>query len=182
MEQAGAFTKKTVSIRNYGFMAFSKAKKHARLGYGLLLGGAALWCAAILIAPAVKAHSPAGEAWIRFFFRRVCHQNPDRSFSMANGTLPVCARCAGIYAGFLLGTVLYPVFRKRTGRDFSWRLWLILAAGAGMAEWVISSLLPIPNLWPRAATGLFLGGLIAPCTLSGLHDLLNRTRKGRIIQ
>ena len=31
----------------------------------------------------------------------VCHQEPARSFSLARGYFPLCARCTGLYAGFL---------------------------------------------------------------------------------
>jgi uncharacterized membrane protein len=33
----------------------------------------------------------------------VCHQRPDRSFHYNGAQLPVCARCAGLYAGACLG-------------------------------------------------------------------------------
>ncbi len=32
----------------------------------------------------------------------VCHQRPDRTLSIAGALLPLCSRCTGIYAGFLL--------------------------------------------------------------------------------
>jgi uncharacterized membrane protein len=34
----------------------------------------------------------------------VCHQSPDRTILVANHFLPLCARCTGIYTGFLLST------------------------------------------------------------------------------
>ena len=34
--------------------------------------------------------------------RLLCHQKPERSYSMAGEPLIVCSRCLGIYAGFLI--------------------------------------------------------------------------------
>lgn len=36
----------------------------------------------------------------------VCHQKPARSFRVGGRQFPVCARCAGIYAGILLGLAI----------------------------------------------------------------------------
>jgi uncharacterized membrane protein len=35
----------------------------------------------------------------------MCHQQPARSFQIAGRPMPVCARCAGLYAGVLAGLV-----------------------------------------------------------------------------
>src|SRR4051812_38932852 len=35
----------------------------------------------------------------------LCHQRPERSFSLWGTQFPVCARCAGIYAGAALGVI-----------------------------------------------------------------------------
>jgi uncharacterized membrane protein len=37
---------------------------------------------------------------------RICHQRPERSFHFLAAQLPVCARCAGIYAGAAAGSLL----------------------------------------------------------------------------
>lgn len=37
----------------------------------------------------------------------LCHRRPDRSFHCSNGKqFPICARCTGILAGYLLGILL----------------------------------------------------------------------------
>ena len=48
--------------------------------------------------------------WIRLmtFFRKYwgCHQIYERSFSLRNYQLPLCARCTGILCGYILAIVL----------------------------------------------------------------------------
>ena len=36
----------------------------------------------------------------------MCHQRPDRSFFIKGRQLPLCARCTGILAGYIVGIVL----------------------------------------------------------------------------
>ncbi len=44
----------------------------------------------------------------------VCHQIAERSFSAGSFTLPVCARCEGIYVGFFISAIfLFAMFRKK---------------------------------------------------------------------
>jgi uncharacterized membrane protein len=44
----------------------------------------------------------------------VCHQIPDRTLSFGSILMPVCARCSGIYIGFVISTlVLFLMYRKR---------------------------------------------------------------------
>jgi len=61
-----------------------------------------IWFAAILIAPfAIGSRSPAsatGAACVYVTGSFVCHQRPERSFQLGGRQMPVCARCAGLYA------------------------------------------------------------------------------------
>src|SRR5262245_8437487 len=36
----------------------------------------------------------------------ICHQRPERSFQLLATTMPVCARCTGIYAGAALAAIV----------------------------------------------------------------------------
>lgn len=36
-----------------------------------------------------------------------CHQRVDRSYNLGNYQLPVCARCQGVYLGYLLGIFIF---------------------------------------------------------------------------
>jgi uncharacterized membrane protein len=67
-----------------------------------LASAAILWFAAILIAPfaidSTHAAPATGAACVYVTGSFVCHQRPERSFSLGGRQMPVCARCAGIYA------------------------------------------------------------------------------------
>ncbi|ODS40911.1 hypothetical protein BEH94_08495 [Candidatus Altiarchaeales archaeon WOR_SM1_SCG] len=45
-------------------------------------------------------------------FQPLCHQKPERSFFAFGHKLAVCARCAGIYAGALILTIIYPFVKN----------------------------------------------------------------------
>ena len=49
-------------------------------------------------------------------FSYLCHQIPERSFHLAGHKFAVCSRCTGLYSGFALATLIYPLTRslKRT--------------------------------------------------------------------
>jgi uncharacterized membrane protein len=76
----------------------------------LVLAGA-VWLTALIMAPAAASSrqplAPAAAAVIYAAGSIICHQKPERSFHRGSAQLPVCARCCGLYAGGLLGAVLW---------------------------------------------------------------------------
>ncbi len=58
-----------------------------------LTAAALVWLALLLLAPFV----PRQASIVYQFASGVCHQRPERSFSLAGTPLPVCARCLGLY-------------------------------------------------------------------------------------
>jgi len=52
-------------------------------------------------------------ALIKFFYAPLCHQIQERCFVIGGHFLPVCSRCTGIYAGFFLGTVVFPFISNK---------------------------------------------------------------------
>ena len=44
--------------------------------------------------------------------RHLCHQLPDRSYFIDGHKFAVCSRCTGLYAGFALTLLLYPLIRS----------------------------------------------------------------------
>lgn len=77
--------------------------------YWLLLGAVALWVLLVLAPPMLHlAGWLNAESAVRSTFKSVCHQIPERSFSLLGTPVAVCARCLGLYLGFLVGVILLP--------------------------------------------------------------------------
>ena len=87
-------------------------QKQRYLIYALTLFGIVLWLSAVFLAPYLKSRHSAWNVLLYTVFSSVCHQIPSRSFHILGFPLAVCARCFGIYFGFFLGTLVFPVFNK----------------------------------------------------------------------
>ena len=109
----------------------------------------------------------------------ICHQRPERSFSVSSVPLPVCARCTGIYAGAAAVAGVVLLFgragsRRRTeaaayGTGFgaadsvSTARVVVVAAAVPAAstllyEWFTGR---VPSNEIRAASGLLIGAAVA---------------------
>lgn len=75
----------------------------------LTLAGSAAWLGAIVMAPALMPGSRELGGFLYALFSPVCHQIPGRSFFLGDFPLAVCGRCLGIYLGFFLGALAFPV-------------------------------------------------------------------------
>jgi len=133
-------------------------KFYAAAAPALLLAGALLWCAGIVLAPLLNLR-PVYE-----FFALICHQDPNRSFTIAGTPLPVCIRCTSIYFGFFL-SLLFSI--PSTPRAVK------VAIVATLAEFVIA-LTVWDSPWLRATTGLALGATVAPFVTTGVQQMLRR--------
>jgi len=81
-----------------------------------------------------------------FFFSGVCHQIPARCFHLWGEPMAVCARCFGVYSGFLLGSLAFPLIRRGP--------W-----GAFPAAWILgASLLPASADFGLAHLGVYDSG------------------------
>jgi uncharacterized membrane protein len=81
------------------------------LAYAATAIGILLWMGGIFLAPYLRARSSPWQSLAYAVFKPVCHQIPSRSFYRFGAPLAVCARCLGIYSGFLIGVFLYPLVR-----------------------------------------------------------------------
>lgn len=113
-------------------------------------------------------------------FSLVCHQLPERSFFIAGHPFAVCARCFGLYAGFTLATIAYPLVRSLKETDAPPRKWLFIAA----VPLVIDYALGVFGIWnnthsSRFITGGLLGAVAVFYTMPGLLDLGLRLTGGR---
>ena len=138
--------------------------------------GSTVWAAAIPLAAFVASRPAAASAAygvalaVYAIGHVVCHQLPARSFHLWTVTLPVCARCTGIYvgaAGTAIAIAVARPVRRGAQRDGGStkadpRAVLLLAtiptALTLIFEWTTGTM---PANWIRALAGLPLGAAVA---------------------
>ncbi len=133
-----------------------------------------LWIGLIMGAPVAAAGGREATALVIYHgLGAVCHQIPERAFWLAGHPLAVCARCFGIYAGFAVTVLLYPLVTQGlrltpTPR----REWFILALlptavdfTLGLTGWWVNTHLS------RSLTGAWLGGWLVFYLVPGLIEI-----------
>ena len=97
----------------------------------------------------------------------ICHQLPARSFHLWGASLPVCARCTGIYLGAATASVVFGLARWRLSAEArsakeDGRVVLLIAliptAATLVFEWTTGV---TPANWTRALAGIPLGVAVA---------------------
>jgi len=141
--------------------------------YFLVLTFVLIWCLLILTAPFLASQQlKLQSGFIYLFFSKICHQHPDRSFFIWDKQLAVCVRCSGLYFGFLIGTLLFPVFRSFKNFNPRRRYLFFIA----VIPITIDLFLTIFRIWQntffsRFSTGLFLGTIVAFFVIPGICSL-----------
>lgn len=129
------------------------------LGWGLAVAAMLVLVAGAVLPPFV---GPGLEHAIRAGFQHLCHQLPNRSFSIDGVPLAVCHRCTGVYAGLALGALALPVVRERARHWARHDRWILLAAVLpATIDWGGDVL----GLWSntvgtRVVTGLWMGIIV----------------------
>jgi uncharacterized membrane protein len=113
--------------------------------------------------PLARRYLPAEPVWLLldWLFVPVCHRLPSRTLVLAGVAMPLCSRCAGIFAGLATGALVpWPRLELRAAR------FALALAGSLMLLDVVAQELGWHPLWhsTRIATGVLLGHLMA-CTL-----------------
>jgi uncharacterized membrane protein len=145
------------------------------------LGSAAaslIWLGGILLAPYLKSRSSPWAGLTYFIYRPVCHQIAGRSLRCFGHPLAVCARCTGIYLGFVLGLGIYPFVRGWRGLSLpSGRLFFLLSAPI-----VLDAAANFLRLWDagnavRLATGIVWGTILPFYFITGIAGLILSRKK-----
>lgn len=88
----------------------------------------------------------------RSAFSSICHQMPDRCFSLFGYPLPICSRCFGILCGSIIGWLSLQLFRVVPRLPY--RIFLCISLSA-LALDVID---PLFALYPQSGLTRFLSG------------------------
>jgi hypothetical protein len=154
------------------------------------------WALLLLAAPfaASRPHaSPLASALILGVYgigSLVCHQLPERSYHVWTAQMPVCARCAGIYFGAVLGVAVAAVARGfepsvRRFQPSGWRSPQRLALRrprVALALAVVPTLLTLVYEWTtgdmpshaiRAAAGVPIGVVVAWLVVAAADNQVN---------
>ena len=127
----------------------------------------------IVAAPVSSAYGHPGIASSLYkTFSFVCHQIPERSFHLAGHQFGVCSRCTGLYAGFAVAALVYPLARSLQRTDTPSLLWLVLAT----IPLIIDFALGYFSIWEnthlsRFLTGALLSSVAVFYIIPGLIDL-----------
>ena len=126
------------------------------------------------ILPLARALLPLGRAGelLDLFFLPMCHRLPERTLTLAGVVMPLCSRCAGIFAGLALGAL---ILRPRV-EIARWRI-LVAVAGALMLLDVVTQDLGVHPIWhgTRIASGLLFGYAIAAACLLAMRSAAGET-------
>ena len=131
----------------------------------------------ILVAPLAAASGHDEMAHVIYgAFGTFCHQLPARSYFINGHKLAVCARCSGLYAGFTLTLLLYPLIRSLKNTLMPPRSWLLLAALPLAVDVAVNFF----GFWhnthtSRLLTGALLGSVTVFYVMPGLIELSQRS-------
>ena len=149
------------------------AGRASRFVWGALAVLSLLMLALVFAAPVLLAHGfiqSSGLIYKAFGF--LCHQIPERSFHLEGHALGVCARCTGIYAGFGVSVLFYPLTRSLKRADSPARFWLAAACVPIAVDFGLGFFGVWENThFSRFATGAIFGAACALFVVPGFLDL-----------
>jgi len=135
----------------------------------------------IIVAPVAAAggHSDVAQGIYRAF-GTFCHQRPDRSYFIDGHKFAVCSRCTGLYFGFALTLLAYPLIRSLRNAATPRPIYLALAA----IPLAVDFSLTFFGVWEnthtsRLFTGALLGGAAVFYVVPGLIELSLRPKTMR---
>jgi uncharacterized membrane protein len=149
--------------------------------YLILLLVSLVWLLAIVAAPYLLVNEHLTSSLILYqIFSTICHQLPDRTFHYWGQPLGVCSRCTGIYGGFLVGLLFYPLLRDFRNGEFPARWWLIAGALPIILDFAVGFTNVSANSFSsRTVTGLVFGSVAAFFILPGFIAVFQADDAGR---
>lgn len=133
---------------------------------------AALYCAGTVLAPWLEHSGIGSGSWLRLGYSPACHQLSDRCLDLGFGPLAVCARCAGLYLGGLLGLTAAAVLRVRARPPLRW---LLMASAPTLIDFTAAQLgLPGLSNWPRFSIAIVPGVVLGLLLAEGVTDIASR--------
>ena len=146
------------------------------------MAGAIGWAAALPVATYIAAQPQPVAAGSLFALavyavgNAVCHQLAARSFHLWAHQMPVCARCAGIYAGAAAAALGAMVWRSAAMRASNARVLVAIALAPAAASLIFEWATGVtPSNLVRAATGVVLGGTVVWLVFADLTRRVERT-------
>jgi len=141
----------------------------------MILLGIILWIMAVFTAPYLKSQSSAYGNLIYAVFSPTCHQIPSRCLTLYGNPLAVCTRCLGIYAGFFLGTILFPVVRGLPSESLPKAKFLVFMS----LPIVIDAAANVVLLWAsphwlRLSAGLIWGAILPFYFIPGITEMFKK--------
>jgi uncharacterized membrane protein len=148
-----------------------------------LASGILVWIIALLIAPrAMASRNRAASLCASGLYvtgALICHQRPERSFHLAGRSMPVCARCTGLYAGAALAAPLAMVAAAAALAAARARMLALAAALPTITTWCLEFFggVPFSNA-ARFAAALPLGFVAAWLVLGAAASMQGRELHG----
>ena len=100
--------------------------KNKYLFFGLIT--ASVFLVLVGLGPGLFGMDTHESRWQHMFFEKLCHQNPNRSYSIAGVSMAVCSRCLGIYTSFAFGLVIAPCISSALSLSNTIRIRLVIGA------------------------------------------------------
>lgn len=128
----------------------------------------------VILAIAIPPHSALDKADLVGY--AICHQIPERSFSVGGRSLPLCARCTGTFLGALVGLGIAAARRRLRATRMPpvrvlgllvvfFALWAFDGLNSYLTLFPGAPHLYEPRNWLRLATGLLNGLVLITITL-----------------
>lgn len=112
--------------------------------------------------------------WMELGEKTGCHQRPDRSFFLKGYQVPVCARCSGVFFGYISGMVFWALGKKHIPRSII----SIIGCYIMFFDWLLQALkIKESTNKRRFITGFFGGMGLIIGYIEVIKWLIDRFRK-----